>query len=133
MIFRHFTVDGAAGAGKDQLSHASCDARVQQVEPAEDVDLCVQVWFAHAHCDARLRGLVTDDVGLEISDDSSHLIATAQVELEQRHPGRHVLASAGAQIVEHSDRVAFSARACHDMAADEAGTAADQNSHRQLI
>ena len=88
-----------------------------------------RIGLARGDRDARLRGLVADDVGPERLDDAAHGVAVAYVDLAQHRAGRNALALAGRQVVEDLDRMTARQQGVGDVTSDEPGSAGDERLH----
>ena len=115
----------AARGGEDHL----CAVRGREdVHRADDVDRRVVVRALHRRLDVGLRREVEDDVGV----DRERL---ADVVLEQRRGGVHVLALAGGEVVDDRHVVAARDERVDEIRPDEARTACDDRPHggRRLV
>ena len=93
---------------EDDLARAGGNGRIEHVEHADDVDVRIELRIARADRDAVLRGVMTDELGLEFVEDALDGFI-ADIHVHERRARMDVLAPAAAvrpQIVDDDDFVA---------------------------
>ena len=75
---------------------------------------------------------MTDPLRPELAERLRHAVDVANVDFEQRNPGRQILGGAARQIVECGTLMAVGHECVDDMAADKPRSAGNENTHDGL-
>jgi hypothetical protein len=115
------------GGREHDVLHAGLGRALQQVaRRAGVVAVVLERILAGLRHDG-VRGEVHDRVDVVLREDARHEVAITGV-ADDELAVRHRLAKAGGQVVERHDALAGRAELAHDVAADVAGAAGDENS-----
>ena len=128
-----FSVDGAAGAGKDEPGAIVLFHQFKQMQCADNVDLGIGDGILHAFAHIRQGSLMHNCLWTFRCEQLGQTSLIANVHLIERHIGRDIGPFAGSQTIGSYDIVAGLAQPVQDVAAYKSRSARNQYFHAALL
>ena len=126
---RHFPIEHAAARREDNAAAAVPGRSLEHVDQSNAVDLGIEEGLADRPAHRHLRRLMADRIGPCRLEHAGNRLRIDDVGDMQRHAGGQVVARPAGEVVEHLDAVPRRQKPVDDMAANESGTAGDEDVH----